>query len=58
MQDLELLADGIVNEVLANLHDRKGVGDELDGIDEQVYAEMKAELKALVVLRLRGDLTG
>ena len=37
-------ADAIVDAILADLGGRKGVGDELDAIDEEIYAEMKAEL--------------
>jgi hypothetical protein len=40
----ELSTERIVDTVLTNLHGRKGVGDELDAIDDTTYAEMRREL--------------
>jgi hypothetical protein len=37
-------AELIVQTILTDLHLRKGVGDELDAIDPDVYQEMKGEL--------------
>lgn len=58
MKDLELSASQIVEDMLSNLHGRAGVGDELAGIDEQIYSEMKVEIVSLVVLRLRSERAG
>lgn len=45
-------AEAIVDAILADLGGRKGVGDELDAIDEEIYAEMKAELVEKVATQL------
>lgn len=42
------IAEKIVDAVLKDLHGRKGVGDELDMIDGDIYDEMKAELIQVV----------
>lgn len=48
------LATIIVEEILNDLHGRKGVGDELDAIEEDVYLEMKQDLIQIVVNPMRG----
>lgn len=46
-------AERIVKAILNNLSGRKGVGDELDQIDEDIQVEMRAELVALVERELK-----
>lgn len=41
-------AELIIQTILTDLHQRKGVGDELDAIDPEIYKEMKGELIAKV----------
>jgi hypothetical protein len=38
------LAEAIVDAILANLKDRQGIGNELEAIDETIYAEMRVSL--------------
>lgn len=38
------LAEQIVHAVLEDLHNRKGVGDELDMIDSDVYDSLEEDL--------------
>lgn len=43
------LARIIVRDVLQNLHGRKGVGDELDQIEEDIYITMREDLVQIVL---------
>ena len=38
----------IVSDILVDLLDRKGIGDELKSIDEEVYSEIADELIVIV----------
>jgi hypothetical protein len=37
-------ADAIVQAILLDLGDRRGIGDAFDEVDEDTYKEMRAEL--------------
>jgi len=45
---MKKLATQIVDAILKDLRSRKGVGDELDSIERDIYAEMKSELIEIV----------
>lgn len=45
---MKTIAEKIVEAVLTDLRDRKGIGDELDMIDEEIYDAMKVSLVRVV----------
>lgn len=45
---MKTIAEKIVEAILENLHDRKGIGDELDMIEKDIYAAMKVSLVRVV----------
>lgn len=47
------LAELIVEDILKDLSDRSGVGNELDEMDREIYDEMEEELTVQVEKRLR-----
>jgi hypothetical protein len=49
------VGERIVDEILDDLRDRKGIGNELDQIDEETLAEMRETLSWKVSTALRGE---
>jgi len=52
MHDAKAMAKNIVTDILKDLRDRKGVGDELYNIDADIYEEMEGELQQIVLEHL------
>ncbi len=51
--DVRVLASKIQEALWLDLSDRKGVGDELDGCDEEVRAEMQKTHKNLIASEVK-----
>ena len=50
-----VLAEKIVDAILADLSDRRGIKQELGQISDEIYAEMRETLVALVQAHLDGE---
>ena len=55
MADIHEVAVRIVDKLVADLSDRRGIGDEWDEIDRATKEEIKAEWTQIVELQLAAD---
>lgn len=54
--EIKLLASKIVSKILKDLEGRKGVGDELESIDEDVKEELVSTLEKIAFKELSDNL--
>jgi hypothetical protein len=52
LTERELFAKCVVDDILANIAGRKGIGDELHMIDDDIREEMEEELREIVLTDL------